>query len=144
MPEDYSTSAKINSRCRVVFLGSFISALFLYFFQVHLDLYLKGSLAKMFSHSTMHVPFLTDFWVWITFNPHMQSILHYHDYGMQWLTRLLKPRSKCVLQCILADGIAQEPQGRQNYKYHCKCFPTGHHSTLGQYRRRKKWTQVHC
>ena len=30
--EDYPTSAKIHSRCRVVFLSSFISALFLYFF----------------------------------------------------------------------------------------------------------------
>ena len=30
--EDYPTSAKIHTRCRVVFLRSFISALFLYFF----------------------------------------------------------------------------------------------------------------
>ena len=33
--EDYPTSAKIHSRCRVVFLRSFISTLFLYFFQLH-------------------------------------------------------------------------------------------------------------
>ena len=33
--EDYPTSAKIHTRCRVVFLRSFISALFLYFFQLH-------------------------------------------------------------------------------------------------------------
>ena len=33
--EDYRTSAKIHSRCRVVFLRSFISTLFLYFFQLH-------------------------------------------------------------------------------------------------------------
>ena len=32
--EDYPTSAKIHTRCRVVFLRSFISALFLYFFQL--------------------------------------------------------------------------------------------------------------
>ena len=33
--EDYRTSAKIHSRCRVVFLRSFSSTLFLYFFQLH-------------------------------------------------------------------------------------------------------------
>ena len=33
--EDYLTSAKIHSRCRVVFWRSFISALFLSFFQLH-------------------------------------------------------------------------------------------------------------
>ena len=33
--EDYPTSAKIHTRCRVVFLRSFISALFLCFFQLH-------------------------------------------------------------------------------------------------------------
>ena len=32
--EDYPTSAKIHTRCRVVFLRSLISALFLYFFQL--------------------------------------------------------------------------------------------------------------
>ena len=32
--EDYPTSAKIHTRCRGVFLRSFISALFLYFFQL--------------------------------------------------------------------------------------------------------------
>ena len=32
--EDFPTSAKIHTRCRVVFLRSFISALFLYFFQL--------------------------------------------------------------------------------------------------------------
>ena len=35
--EEYSTSAKIHSRCRVVFLCSFIFALFLYFFQVQIS-----------------------------------------------------------------------------------------------------------
>ena len=33
--EDYRKSAKIHSRCTVVFLRSFISILFLYFFQLH-------------------------------------------------------------------------------------------------------------
>ena len=33
--EDYPTSAKVHSKCRVVFLRSFISTLFLYFFQLH-------------------------------------------------------------------------------------------------------------
>ena len=33
--EDYPTSAVYFYRCRVVFLHSFISSLFLYFFQVH-------------------------------------------------------------------------------------------------------------
>ena len=33
--EDYPTSAVYFRRCRVVFLRSFISALFLYFFQPH-------------------------------------------------------------------------------------------------------------
>ena len=33
--EDYPTSAKMHTRCRVVFLRSFISALFLCFFQLH-------------------------------------------------------------------------------------------------------------
>ena len=32
--EDYPTSAKIHTRCREVLLRSFISALFLYFFQL--------------------------------------------------------------------------------------------------------------
>ena len=36
--EDYGTSAKIYSRCPVVFLRSFISALFLSFFQLHRSL----------------------------------------------------------------------------------------------------------
>ena len=36
--EDYPTSAKIHTRCRVVFLRSFISALFLYFFQLYFKL----------------------------------------------------------------------------------------------------------
>ena len=36
--EDYPTFAKVHSRCRVVFLRSFISALFVYLFQVHLYL----------------------------------------------------------------------------------------------------------
>ena len=33
--EDYPTSAKIHTRCRVVFLRCFISALYVYFFQLH-------------------------------------------------------------------------------------------------------------
>ena len=33
--EDYPTFVKIHSKCRVVFLHSFIPALFLYFFQIH-------------------------------------------------------------------------------------------------------------
>ena len=33
--EDYPTSAKIHTRCRVVSLRSFISALFLYFLRLH-------------------------------------------------------------------------------------------------------------
>ena len=41
MQEDYPTAAKIHSRCRLVFLGSFISALSLYSFQLHP--YLKSS-----------------------------------------------------------------------------------------------------
>ena len=45
--EYYPTSAKIHSRCRVVFLRSFISALFLYFFQLHP--YLKSSFTETFS-----------------------------------------------------------------------------------------------
>ena len=44
--EDYPTSAKIHSRGRVVFLRSFISALFLYFFQLHP--YLKSSFTESF------------------------------------------------------------------------------------------------
>ena len=46
MQEDYLTSAKKNTRCRVVFLRSFISALFLYFFQLHP--YLKSSFTETF------------------------------------------------------------------------------------------------
>ena len=42
MPEDYRTSAKIRRRCPVVFLRSFISALFLSFFRLH---QMSGSLA---------------------------------------------------------------------------------------------------
>ena len=45
--EDYPTSAKIHTRCRVVFLRSFISAFFLYFFRVHP--YLKSSFIETFS-----------------------------------------------------------------------------------------------
>ena len=45
--EYYPTSAKIHSRCRVVFLRSFISALFLYFFQLHP--YLISSFTETFS-----------------------------------------------------------------------------------------------
>ena len=45
--EDYPTSSKIHSRCRVVFLRPFISALFLYFFQLHP--YLKSSFTETFS-----------------------------------------------------------------------------------------------
>ena len=44
--EDYPTSAKIHTRCRVVFLRSFISALFLYFFRLHP--YLKSSFTETF------------------------------------------------------------------------------------------------
>ena len=48
MQEDYPTSAKsVHSKCRVVFLHSFISALFLYLFQVHP--YFIWSFAKLFS-----------------------------------------------------------------------------------------------
>ena len=46
--EDYPTSAKIHTRCRVVFLRSFISALFLYFFQLHP--FLKSSFTETFFH----------------------------------------------------------------------------------------------
>ena len=45
--EDYRTSAKIHTRCRVAFLRSFISALFLHFFQLHP--YLKSSFTETFS-----------------------------------------------------------------------------------------------
>ena len=48
--EDYPTSAVYFCRCRVVFLRSFISALFLYFFQFHL--YLKSSFTETFFPST--------------------------------------------------------------------------------------------
>ena len=44
--EDYLIRAKITTKCRVVFLHSFISALFLYFFQVHLQV--KWSFAETF------------------------------------------------------------------------------------------------
>ena len=49
MQEEYPTSAVYFCRCRVVFLRSFISTLFLYFFQLHP--YLKSSLQKNFSPS---------------------------------------------------------------------------------------------
>ena len=39
--EDYPTSAKIHTRCRVVFLRSFISALLLNFFRLHPYLQIK-------------------------------------------------------------------------------------------------------
>ena len=45
--EDYPTSAKKLSRCRVVFMHSFISGSFLYFYHVHLCL--KWSLTEPFS-----------------------------------------------------------------------------------------------
>ena len=44
--EDYPTSVVYFCRCRVVFLRSFISALFLYFFQLHP--YLKSSFKETF------------------------------------------------------------------------------------------------
>ena len=44
--EDYPTSGVYFCRCRVVFLRSFISALFLYFFQLHP--YLKSSFTETF------------------------------------------------------------------------------------------------
>ena len=44
--EDYPKSAVYFCRCRVVFLRSFISTLFLYFFQLHL--YLKSSFTETF------------------------------------------------------------------------------------------------
>ena len=44
--EDYPTSVVYFCRCRVVFLRSFISALFLYFFQLHP--YLKSSFTESF------------------------------------------------------------------------------------------------
>ena len=47
--EDYPTSAQIHTRCRVVFLRSFISALFLYLYQLHP--YLKSSFTETFSPS---------------------------------------------------------------------------------------------
>ena len=46
MQEDYPTSAVYFCRCRVIFLHSFITALFLYFFYVHP--YLKRSFSKTF------------------------------------------------------------------------------------------------
>ena len=49
MQEDYPTSAVYFCRCRVVFLCSFISALFLYFFLLHP--YLKSSFTETFSPS---------------------------------------------------------------------------------------------
>ena len=49
MQEHYLTSAIIHCRCRVVFLRSFISALFLYFFRFIPTLYLKRSFAETFS-----------------------------------------------------------------------------------------------
>ena len=45
--EDYPTSAVYFCRCRVVFLRSFISSLFLCFFQLHP--YLKSSFTEVFS-----------------------------------------------------------------------------------------------
>ena len=44
--EDYPTSGVYFYRCRVVFLRSFISALFLYFIQLHP--YLKSSFTGTF------------------------------------------------------------------------------------------------
>ena len=44
--EDYPTSGVYFCRCRVVFLRSFISALFLYFFRLHP--YLKSSFTETF------------------------------------------------------------------------------------------------
>ena len=48
--EDYPTSGVYFCRCRVVFLRSFISALFLYFFRLHP--YLKSSFTETFFPST--------------------------------------------------------------------------------------------
>ena len=45
--EDYRASAVYFCRCTVVFLHSFISALFLYFFQLHP--YVKSSFTETFS-----------------------------------------------------------------------------------------------
>ena len=44
--EDYPTSSVYFCRCKVVFLRSFISALFLYFFRLHP--YLKSSFTETF------------------------------------------------------------------------------------------------
>ena len=51
MQEDYPTFAVYFCRCRVVFLRSFISALFLYFF--HLHPYLKSSFTETFFPSSI-------------------------------------------------------------------------------------------
>ena len=48
--EDYPTSGVYFCRCRVVFLRSFISALFLYFFWLHP--YFKSSFTETFFPST--------------------------------------------------------------------------------------------
>ena len=48
--EEYPTSGVYFCRCRVVFWHSFISALFLYFFQPHP--YLKSSFTETFFPST--------------------------------------------------------------------------------------------
>ena len=52
MQEDYPTSGVYFCRCRVVFLRSFISALFLYFFQLHP--YLKSSFTETFFPSKIY------------------------------------------------------------------------------------------
>ena len=54
---DYLTSVKIHSRCRVVFLRSFTSSLFVYFFQGHPEMKFRETFSSVFFRNFLnHLP----------------------------------------------------------------------------------------
>ena len=86
--EDYPTSGVYFCRCRVVFLRSFISALFLYFFRLHP--YLKSGFTETFFPSRLYMSPLAGRTV-IAFYPNCPPLLRlqirYQDGCSMGITR---------------------------------------------------------
>ena len=92
--EDYPPSAVYFCRCRVVFLHSFISALFLYFFQLHP--YLKSSFTETFSLVFLGMGQVQNGCLYIRYRSNSQK--NQAELGVKKLTDHAHPFAKSTLK----------------------------------------------